>query len=201
MGVRPSRPQLAFGIFAFAQHPNESLSAAQSTSHKEAKISGYVLSLHCSWDLGTWLRTRQSDPPTPGAGKEAGIRQNALGNHSGNCWSRCLQVFLLVNVVPAALLRPEGHWGQECDLPSVCQAKIIAPSAGSGLWLGGRLLTPWILKPRSHAILEILSNLLSRYQILFLFKSSRTGTHCLPLRHLPENTECGTNGGQRGQSM
>lgn len=58
-----------------------------------------------------------------------------------------MQVSLLVNVVLTALLRPKGHWGQECELPSVCLAAIMSPSARSVPWLGGRLLTPQTLSP------------------------------------------------------
>lgn len=131
----------------FPPSESASLSEAQSISQKEAKVSRYLLSLHCSWDLGMWLRIHPSDPPTPETGEEAGIRQNALGNHSGNCWSRYMQISLLVNTVLKALLRPKGHWSQECELPSVCLAAIMAPSASFVLWFGGRLLTPWTLSP------------------------------------------------------
>lgn len=40
-------------------------------------------------------------------------------------------------------------------------------------------------KPRSHAFLEIRSNLTSLYRILFLLKLSGIGTCCLQPRHLP----------------
>ena len=107
-GIWHSWQLLSVWVSPFTSLEVALLSEPESTSHEEATISSYF-QLPLQLGLSTWLRIRQSDSPTPDAGKEARIRQNPVGDQSGNRWGSYIQISTLVEMVLTLLLRAHCH--------------------------------------------------------------------------------------------